>query len=682
MSDDPYRYFRVEAHDLLADLHRALVELERGGPAAPPIRTMLRAAHTLKSAARIVRLRDMGDVAHAIEDEVAPHRDLATPLAASVVERVASQIQTIATGLAAIDAPAPSPADATPAAAARVHDEPMRVVRADLGDVDELVEELGTVHVELVGLRATLGDVERAARLAELLAARLTTRVGDTAGPAGAGPRALAESLREVIAVIDRRVTSGVERLGRELGQARDRAERLRLVPASVLIEALERTVHDAARELGRRVELRAHGGEIRLDAHVLALAQGALVQIVRNAVAHGLEPEAERRASGKTAEGHVVVRVMRRGSRVVFSCSDDGRGVDLEAVRRAARKKGLLGSGEGTERSAAELLRLLLHGGLSTSASINAIAGRGVGMDIVRDAAERLGGEVFVRTEARRGTEIELSVPNLLSGLDVLVVEAGAETVAIAAVAVRGTRRIGRGDVVRTAESETILVDGRAVPFAPLAVCLGTAERAATLDAASAVLVVVGEEEAAIGVDRLRGLSHVLVRPVPDLVPQAGLAAGVALDAAGDPLVVIDAAGLVARARNTPLANGAARTTRPILVVDDSLTTRMLEQSILESAGYVVDLAVSGEEALEKLARSPYALMLVDVEMPGIDGFEVVTRVRADPRLATLPTILVTSRDAPADRARGREVGATEYVVKGEFDQSFLLGRIRELLA
>jgi two-component system chemotaxis sensor kinase CheA len=303
--------------------------------------------------------------------------------------------------------------------------------------------------------------------------------------------------------------------------------------------------------------------------------------------------------------------------------------------------------------------------------------------LDVVREAASRLGGEVTVRTEARSGTSIEILVPVSLSSLDALLVEAGNQAAAIPLESVRRTLRLSPTDVARTAEGESIVFEGKVIPFAPLARALRAG--AATLStprARSAVVVEGRGAMAALGVDRMLGTERLVLRPLPEWTPADPVLAGTSLDAEGNPQIVLDPDALVAEASRSEAATQATPTLRPpILVIDDSLTTRMLEQSILESAGYEVDLATSAEEALEKARRRRYALFLVDVEMPGMDGFAFVERTRIDRTLRGVPAILVTSRASPEDRRRGEEVGARAYIVKSEFDQADLLERIRKLV-
>jgi two-component system, chemotaxis family, sensor kinase CheA len=403
----------------------------------------------------------------------------------------------------------------------------------------------------------------------------------------------------------------------------------------------------------------------------------------VRNAVAHGIESSAARAIAGKQPIGRVEVTVVRRGNRVSFMCRDDGSGIDVEAVRRAAVKKGLV-SAQAKPLGADELLPILLKGGLTTAGLVTEMSGRGIGLDIVREAASRLGGEVFLNTEAGRGTSIELLVPVSLASLDALLVEAGGVTAAIPLSSVRRTLRVTAGEVLCTAEVESVKDEGKVIPFIPLARPLRVKSLPArSVRAWSAVVVDGATALAAVGVDRILGTANLVVRPLPLLAPADPAVAGAFLDAEGTPQLVLDPEGLVAAASRPDRRPAVPDplSAPPLLIIDDSLTTRKLEQSILESAGYEVDLATSAEEAFEMARERRYGLFLTDVEMPGIDGFMFVEKTRSDPALRDIPAILVTSRNSPEDRRRGEEVGASAYIVKSEFDQGQLLETIRRLV-
>ncbi|MDB5220160.1 MAG: signal transduction histidine kinase CheA [Myxococcaceae bacterium] len=682
MTADPYRYFRVEAAELHQELAQGVLDLERGAHGDGLVPRLLRQAHTLKGAARVVRQREIANHAHAIEDALSPYRESTAAVARDHIDTLMKLLDLVAALIAGLPS---SGSGEAPRVQATI-EEAFRTVRPDVAEMDALLDGIGEAHTQLGAVRRSQSSLERARHLIDVLVEQLSgprTHEGSRAGAAVAAAKthSIAQEVRTVFAGLERGFASAVHQLDLELRQVRDAAEHMRLVPVGSLFTSLERAVRDVAQAQGKVVRFEGRGHEVRLDAHVLGAVQGALLQLVRNAVAHGIEPHAERNAAGKPVEGSVVLEVTRRGRRAAFICTDDGRGVDLDAVRRAAQRKGLL-SADIEELSAEKLLDLLLRGRLSTATNITEVSGRGIGLDLLRDAAERLGGEVSVRTGSGRGTTVELVVPLSVASLHALIVEAAGSAAAIPLDAVRGTVRLARSDVARTPQGESIAHAGTAIPFVALAKLL--ALRSTPFDAplGTAVIVHGADGLAAIGVDRLLGTATVIQRPLPELAPSTGAIAGASIDSHGTPQLVLDPDGLVAAARvATSLPERPETRQRRILVIDDSLTTRMLEQSILESAGYAVDLASSGEEGLERARKDDYALFLVDVEMPGMDGFSFIIQTRAEPALRDVPCILVTSRAEPEDRQRGREAGASGYIVKGEFDQNELLAQIRRLV-
>lgn len=671
MADDPYKYFRIEARELIEHIQKAALELEKQ-PRPETIALILRHAHTLKGAARVVRQAAIADRAHAIEDRLAPVRDN-TRVTAEHVRGVLALVDEIQGHVAALAVPGEP---AAPTRAPRTIDEPAPiVVRAELVDMDALLDGIVETSTRVEALRASAESLERVRQLAELLAVR-------PRGERDIEKRQIViDQLREEIRRSQRDLQVGIESASRELVEVREAAERLRLVAAGSLFPMLERAARDAADATGKRVTFEARGGDVRLDAHVLATMQGALIQLVRNAVAHGIEVERERLAANKPAAGRLVIEIVRRGRKAVFACRDDGRGVDLAAVRRAAARRGI---SLPETADAAELVAVLLGGGISTSLQVDEVAGRGIGLDVVRAAVEKLGGAVRVETAAMTGTTFELTVPVSLASIDALGAEVAGIGIAVPLDVVRTARRVGEAEVSRTPQGELLVYEDATVPFLPLATVLSGAS-AAPSDPRTVRVAIVLEangRRAAIGVDRLLGTTATVVRPIPDVASIDPIVAGAALDARGTPRLVLDPVEVIAAAhRERTMPAVEPRKPVSVLVIDDSLTTRTLEQSILELAGYDVDTATSGEQGLDAARRKRYALFLVDVEMPGIDGFTFVERVRGDPALRDIPAILVTSRSSPEDRRRGEQVGAQGYIVKSEFDQVDLLARIQRLV-
>ncbi len=680
MSNDPYKYFRVEARELVTEMGKAVLALEKETPSPARVAHFLRLAHTLKGAARVVKQREIADHAHTMEDVLQPHRDTGGPMSRADIDVVLGLIDKIDGRVSALD-PSPAAASESPRAGPMPVEEP-RLLRTDVGEVEELLDGVSEVQASLARLHRGLSGFERLRQTAERLGDALERGASDGSDRRAEQAAAAVADLLHACRNLERGLGGAAEQMDRQLREVRQGADRMRLVTAAALFTPLERAARDVAAAQNKRVTFESAGGDLRLDTHVLSVVQAALVQVVRNAVAHGVESEPERRLAGKPPAGRVRLEVIRRGRRVAFVCSDDGRGVDFDAVRRVAQAKGMVPGDQGRVGPDV-LLERLLAGGISTSGTLTEMAGRGIGLDVVREAKERLGGAISVRTEAGRGTAVELEVPLSVASLEAIHVAASGMTFAIPLDAVRSTQRVTARDLAPSARGSTIVYDGRPVPFLPLSRALGDRSAAPRQNAAtSAVLVEGAGGLAAIGVDSLLSTGSIVLRPLPELCVASPAVAGAMIDGDGTPRLVLDADGLVAAATQPVPEIVAVQTARlPILVIDDSLTTRMLEQSILESAGYQVQLAVSAEDGLERVHRERFALILVDVEMPGMDGFSFIERMQSEPTLRDIPAILVTSRNAPEDLRRGEQVGARGYMVKSDFNQVELLDRIRSLV-
>ena len=705
---DPLRYFRIEAKELIDQISAGVLDLDQQ-PRADVVARLLRFAHTLKGAARVVKQQEIADRAHEFEEVLVPHRDESTPaLPADQMRELLRLNDEISGFVTALSAPAPPAAEPAPAEP----EEPIRTVplnapttqaevdqahvdaelargadaasgrpeRAATADLDDLLDAIGEASARIAPLRDGGRTLNRLHRKVETLGERM--RIGRTT-VSDASARTSVRRLAGELGALSRRLTDAVDQVERELDEARGRAEGLRLVPAGSIFTALRRAVRDAADAEGKPVRFQASGADVRMGPNLLNLISGAYLHVVRNAVVHGIEPEEQRVAAGKSVEGTVAVHVERRGRYAEFRCTDDGRGFDLDALRRTAEERGLLAPG--LDPGPQGLIDLALHGGISTAPGVTEVAGRGIGMDVVRDVALQLGGEVSIANRPGQGATVRLIVPLTLLSMNGLIVEAAGTTTTMPLDAVRRCVRLSPDEVATATATARLAHEREVLPFLPLAQALrvpaGEEPRSGV-----AVVLTADRDTVAIGVDRLAGISTLVARPLPDLAPAAPVIGSVSIDLDGNPRLVLDAHGLVAEARQESTtarvdASAAAKPRMPILVVDDSLTTRMLERSILESAGYEVDLAASGEEGLERARSREYGLYLTDIDMPGIDGFTFVARTRADPQLAHVPAILVSSRASADDKRRGTEVGASAYVVKGEFNQEELLTHIRRLI-
>ena len=462
-----------------------------------------------------------------------------------------------------------------------------------------------------------------------------------------------------------------------------ERSRALRVVPFGSLEPALERTARDAAAAVGKEVELRLRGGSIEIDRRVRDGLRDPLLHLIRNAVDHGLEPPEARARAGKSPLGRVEIVASLAGRDLCITVEDDGGGIDVDAVRASAAARGV---GDAST-SPAELFSLLYEPGFTTRAVVTSLSGRGVGLDIVRQRVAEMHGRVEVESRPGRGARFTLVVPFDLSIVRGLILRAGDVPCVIVTTAILRLQRVAAADI-RAVEGRLYLQDPSGlVPLADLDAVLGLVRRSRTGAIEDGprpcVLLAAGDRRVALRVDALTEERDVVIRPLGARVRRAAFVSGATVIGDGEVALVLDVADLVRLARPAQSQEAVAAPRRMrLLVVDDSVTTRQLERSILEGAGYEVAVARDGQEAWEQLAAGEvFDLVVSDVEMPRLDGFQLVARVRASPRTARLPVVLVTARDSDADRHRATEVGASAYVVKGGFDQEALLDILEQLL-
>ncbi|EYF01023.1 hybrid sensor histidine kinase/response regulator [Chondromyces apiculatus] len=688
------RAFRIEAREILEGLAEGLLDLEQNPTRVDVVHRCFRLAHTLKGAARVARFPRVAEISHAIEDALAPHRGGEAVLEPTFVSDLLALVGALEHEVAGV-VPGQSgsaPAEGEGPTSLRFGEERLETVRVEIADLDATHAAVSEVNIQLGAARRGaegLRDAQRivATLLRDLQASREAKGGKGGAGSAGSiggrGMRVSLEALERALASAQDTLGASLQRMTQEIGEVHRQLGALRLLPARTILPSLELSARDAALSQGVQVSFLATAEEVRLEGHILSAVRDALLHLVRNAIAHGIEPPDERLRLGKPAAGRVEITVARHGRRAVFVCSDDGRGMDAGALRDAAVVRGIVSPTEAGALDDAAALRLALRAGVSTSIGVTELSGRGVGLDVVAETASRFDGELRLASTPGQGTAITLEVALSLSSLAALGVRADDMAIAIPLTSVVAVARLADSEVLRDGGSESMVHEGRMIPFAPLAQVLGGVA-VPPRPRWTAVIVRVEGALMGLGVDRLLGSAEVTVKPLPLAAGEHPLVAGAALDAQGDPVLVLDPRGLAPAIARMPAgaapAGGPPRP--PLLIIDDSLTTRMLEQGILEGAGYTVDLAGSGEEGLQKARERRYGLFIVDIEMPGMSGLDFLRITRADEALRDVPVIVVTSLATPEDRQRGLDAGASAYVVKGEFDQRRFVTTVGDLLA
>jgi two-component system, chemotaxis family, sensor kinase CheA len=479
-------------------------------------------------------------------------------------------------------------------------------------------------------------------------------------------------------------------RLSVILDELQEEIRRVRMLPLATITAGFARMVRDLARQYDKEIDLVIAGEETELDKRVLEQVKDPLIHLLRNAVDHGLEPKRERLRAGKPLRGRITLSAGQQGSNIVIRVSDDGQGLNLAHIRQAAVRRELLTPAEAELLSGEEAANLIFRLGLSTSAIITDISGRGVGLDVVRQNVEQLHGTLQVTSEPGQGTTFTLSLPLTLASSRGLLVQAGQQTFFLPYATVERMLLVKPEEVTYVAGKPTITDKDKPVVLAWLEDLLSLP--AASRDSNYLTVVIIGAAEKRLGlvVDELEGEQEIVVKSLGRPLARLGGIAGATISGAGQVVLVLHPADLIrlaARFQGRTAVTGLVldpkkQRRKQILVVDDSITTRILEKNILEAAGYLVELATDGEEALNSLMTSELPdLIVCDITMPRLDGLALTRQIKSDKRLGSIPVVLVTSLGSPADKARGIEVGADAYIVKSSFDQTNLLDTIEQLI-
>ncbi|HEY4376989.1 MAG TPA: response regulator, partial [Acidimicrobiales bacterium] len=466
-----------------------------------------------------------------------------------------------------------------------------------------------------------------------------------------------------------------VARVSREVTEV---ALELSLQSFAEAAEGIDRIAHDLATGHGKQVQVDTTGGDVEVDRSIVAALREPLLHLVRNAVDHGIEAPADRRAAGKAEVGRITITARLDAERLHVEVADDGAGVDAAAVREAAGRSGL---------STSDHDELVFTHGLSTAPAVSATSGRGIGLDAVRERLTGLGGSVLLRSEPGRGTVVTLIAPAVRAMTRVLVVRAGGQALAVPMTAVSSVMSCER-DALREIEGRpSVLIDGSPVAVVPLHAAVGLSSEA-TLATGPLRLAVAtdGSRRAAFAVDEFVTEAQVVVKPLGSRLAGLRTVMGRAVIDDGSVVLVVNVAGcLAAEARSASalveLDSSPKSVRSRILLAEDSFTTRVLEAGILTAAGYEVVQAADGAIAWDLLCEQGADLILSDIDMPGLDGVELCRRVRASAEFGDLPVVLVTSLASDEDRRRGLDAGADAYIVKSEFDQDLLLEIIERSL-
>ena len=733
--------FVAEARERLDRFEQGIIALEASPSDEHVIRELLREAHTIKGSARMVGLERVDLLAHRTESVLGAVRDQLRAVDGQVIDCLLAATDGLRTLVdeAAGDKPAGScdldqlvaqlahlleaspareeapragrarPAAKQPAAKrkepepARRQGEPMvRVNLRKLEQLSNLTLDLSThreQEKDLVShLSQYLAELRRAERTLHYLSGRMANlcQALHQVSPAcfeeaGEVRRAVELVLAELRSVTERAGTSlqGRANLRRRdlmlAEELRNLVAELHLVPISTIFDAFPRAVRDIGAECGKDVQLRIEGGDTQLDKKIVEELGEPLLHLVWNAIGHGIEATQERLQAGKPPRGTICLEAQPVGDRIQVRVSDDGAGLDLAALRTKAVERGLVSADEALLLPEQQVRNLIFSPGLSTARMITDVAGRGVGMDIVESTVRRLNGTISMESEPGWGTTFIMDLPLTVVVMNVLLVQVSDGVFAVPTSFVRHVAGIRAEQLELTQGGRVLRLEETPVTVVELGDLIGLPS--VGWNGRSRPVLVAGTRGEAVGfaVDEVLDEDRVVVKSLASCPVRLRLVMAATIGPAGRVVPILDVAGLVEASR-TPVVPPAGKPAAPsrvrrVLVVDDSAVTGDLERNILEGAGYQVQVANDGMEALLMLSREPFDLVVSDVEMPRLDGFALLERLRADPQTKAVPVVMVTSRHRAEDKQRGLDLGADAYLLKATFDQSHLLDTVQRLI-
>ena len=682
MSSKYLDIFLKEAQEHIGSLRTNLLVLEKEPGNKPLIHELLRNAHTLKGSARMLGYEEISIIGHRMEDFLKEMEDGERPVESGSIDLLLQGTDAISRMTDSLAKGEDSPIDLERFIAAfdqgistsEAIIETQKPEAGALGDtvrtsvktLDSLVNLLGELIINKKRFENKSEELKTLGRLS-----------------AGTVPTARLMEFQQAL-------EDDVLYLGYLIQELHAGAMALRMLPLRTITEGFVRMVRDLSKSQGKEVELEIRGEHIEVDRLLLESLKPMFLHMITNSIDHGIELPEERIARGKPAKGTIRLTARHEGNYVVIELRDDGSGMDPKKIKATALRRGVIDSDEAEILRDDEALYLTLRQGFSTSELVTDISGRGVGMDVVKMNIEKVKGNLILKSEVGSYTEVQLTLPLTLAVIDALMISCSGEQYAIPLSYVQETVKIRSSDIATVAGKEVLSVRNATVPLFSLANILGIENKTTISDGKlAAVILKQRDQTIACTIDHASGTAEIVVKSLGGQLRKVRHTFGATVMGDGNPALILDVPDIFTTAeggadgglRKALLTSQTFVSRGNILVVDDSITTRTIERSILVANRYEVTIAVSAEEALEKITTASFDLIISDVEMPGLNGFELTARLRSMDEYRNVPVIIVSSLSKDEHKRKAIEAGAQAYIVKGAFEQGTLLDTVETLI-
>jgi len=742
MAIDKSKYigkFTEEGLENITMVETLLFEIREGNSSQDDIVTLMRALHTLKGSSRMLEFKNIETLSHtmetvfsALKEERISLNDKALRLLLVSLDELKAGVNKVKSGgeddirtavfqkeLSALSAnedftvpggtvsakaaepadtvkseEAPAPVhqplprddakDAAPAKRNKLEEAKSESIRISLERINEIIHSMAALQSLEITARNIARDTEAINE-----AFRKFSRI---AGADQFGGTSFLQEFRSIelqASKLGSLVKNYSLDVGNHIRNAYDSVISLRMLPLSTVLDAYPRYVFNMASELGKQVQIRIEGSENEIDKNLIESLSEVFLHMIRNSIDHGIETPEIRRASGKNETGLLIIRCVRESGNMKVTITDDGKGIDIEGIRKKIVDKGLASKEAAAALDEEELINFIFQSGFSTAEKISNVSGRGVGMDAVKSNIERMRGSIAIQTKVGEGTVFTISVPLSMAALMGFPISSGDMKFIIPANFVDTVMLINTKEIITVVDRSGIKYNDRIIKLYYLhhILKIHADEKKKENDSVFVVIVHAYEETVAIAVDEISSMRQVILKNLPSFMEQMDVFSGVVLSEDYEMIPALHIPTLIKMARRTKTIDMKIRHVdydrmrKSVLVVDDSGPTRDIEKDILESAGYRVDTAADGSEALAAAKNVHYDLICTDIYMPNMDGFMLAENIRKNDSIKNTPIVFISSGSDEKDQNRAALLGVNRYIVKSSFNNRELVNTVREII-
>jgi two-component system chemotaxis sensor kinase CheA len=721
------KIFKDESAEHIQRLEECFLRLEKETTNRAVLEEAFREAHSLKGAARMLGLTSVETTSHRLEDILGPAKKGTVPLTPEVFEHLYKVLDTIRSRVkeAVIGEPTGTevphmreqsinsgesdversgPRECSSESEALVTHPELRdfrldTIRVETSKLDKLMSQTGELNVTRLRIAQRLADIKDVImRWEDLLKKSAEFGMRNVELNKGASAtqdlKSPIEEFGVHLNVVRKSISEDSSRLDFIAAELEDLVGQIRLLPLSTVFNLFHRMARDLAKEKAKEVQLVITGEDTLADKRIIEEMKDPLMHMVRNAVDHGIELPEERERKGKPRIGTISLKAYQTPASVVLEVNDDGQGLDLKEIKRAALKRKMIPENELSAMSPSQVQALIFVSGISTSAFISDVSGRGVGLDVVRANVERLKGTIHVESSPDSGCSIRIELPLTLATSRVMLVAVHNRKYAVPVEHIQTTRLVSRKQIFTIEGRRTIAFDKLPVPVADLADLLELQEtnpafkdQAPKAEGLPCIIIAIGDDKLGLLVHELIDEQDVVLKQYSGILKRVRNISGSTILGTGEVCMVLNLQDLIKSVKKWK-AHAATETTgevtevrKSVLVAEDSITVRTQLKRILEGAGYEVTVAVDGLDAYNKFIGRSFDALVSDIMMPNMTGLELTEKIRHTAKYKEVPVVLVTSLASDKDKQRGMEAGANAYITKPSFDQKVLLDTLRRLI-